>query len=455
MELFIARSLGLQIPCGRKEIHMKEFVDQIFQSIEYQLDNKGEILFQKQGSSYRIPIIDEDKTKKNVKAIIEDLLARKSLDRTIGKIKNAISHIQFLYILSHDGFRIAKGIPKDEKILVCDIYTFSVAARYLFELLPKKKKTSSLKICAGVMSPAFQDSGVNLVKRIWETVGYDVIDLGNKVKPEDWINAIDNHQLSLISVSCMTNKSIKNLNKLLKKLSQRDEKIPVITGGVAVNKIIAHDSSEKYNLPLYFVQGINDADSVLLKALSDNPIDIPEIKKTEDFPPPPAILPITAKHGIKLYKIRISDIVINKNSRKRCSACSGNRKKNCPLNLGYERQKTLEESHRFINSFKFAILSVVDIPEENDRKRCKTIWYDFIRLEQFFDSRSNSAYAFRLPMICPFCLPKDCRLPKGECVYPAFYRQVPETYNINVLKTLDNAFGGKGTGSEYSIILVK
>ena len=45
-------------------VHMKEFVDQIFQSIEYQLDNKGEILFQKQGSSYRIPIIDEDKTKK-------------------------------------------------------------------------------------------------------------------------------------------------------------------------------------------------------------------------------------------------------------------------------------------------------------------------------------------------------------------------------------------------------
>ena len=64
---------------------MKEFVDQIFQSIEYQLDNKGEILFQKQGSSYRIPIIDEDKTKKNLKALIENLLAKEPLDRVIGK----------------------------------------------------------------------------------------------------------------------------------------------------------------------------------------------------------------------------------------------------------------------------------------------------------------------------------------------------------------------------------
>lgn len=124
--------------------HMKEFVDQIFQSTEYQLDNKGEILFQKQGSSYRIPIIDEDKTKKNVKVIIEDLLARESLDRTIGKIKNAISYIQFLYILSHDGFRIAKGIHKDEKITVRDIYSFSVAARYLFELLIEKRIVLSL-----------------------------------------------------------------------------------------------------------------------------------------------------------------------------------------------------------------------------------------------------------------------------------------------------------------------
>ena len=436
-------------------VHMKEFVDQIFQSIDYRHDNKGEILFKKQGSSYRIPIIDEDKTKKNVKVIIEDLLARESLDRTIGKIKNAISHIQFLYILSHDGFRIAKGIPKDEKITVRDIYSFSVAARYFFELLPRPKKEALVKICTGVMAPAVQDSGSNLIKMIWGTQGYEIIDLGNKVKPENWINAIDSHQLSLISVSCMTNKSIKNLNKLLKKLSQRDEKIPVITGGVAVNKIIAHDFSEKYTLPLYFVQGINDADSVLLKALSDNPIDIPEIKKIEDFPPPPAISPITDKHGFKLYKIKISDIVIDENSRQRCSACSGNSKKNCPLNVGYEKQKTFEESRKFINSFKFAILCVVDIPEENDRKNCKTIWYDFMQLEQFFDSQFNGAYAFRLPMACPFCLPKDCRLPKGECVYPAFYRQVRETYNINVLKTLDNVYGGKGTVSEYSIILVK
>jgi len=39
--------------------------------------------------------------------------------------------------------------------------------------------------------------------------------------------------------------------------------------------------------------------------------------------------------------------------------------------------------------------------------------------------------------------------------YPAFYRQVTETYNINVLKTFDNIFGGKENRSEYSIILVK
>ena len=132
-----------------------------------------------------------------------------------------------------------------------------------------------------------------------------------------------------------------------------------------------------------------------------------------------------------------------------------NRKKNCPLTVGYEKQKTLEESCRFINSFKFAILCVMDIPEENDRKHCKTLWYDYIELERYFDSSYNSAYAFRLPMTCPFCLPKNCRLPKGECVYPAFYRQVTETYNINVPKTFDNIFGGKGTRSEYSIILVK
>ena len=62
--------------------------------------------------------------------------------------------------------------------------------------------------------------------------------------------------------------------------------------------------------------------------------------------------------------------------------------------------------------------------------------------------------SFKYPLPCPFCKPKDCALSKGRCMYPIYYRPVPEAFNINVSETIINAFGQNILTGICSLILV-
>lgn len=80
----------------------------------------------------------------------------------------------------------------------------------------------------------------------------------------------------------------------------------------------------------------------------------------------------------------------------------------------------------YLNSYKFAILVLTDILDERDRLSCKSIWEDFLKVEQYLESDFNSAVALKYPMTCPFCLPKECRFHKDEYTFPFLYGQLHE-----------------------------
>jgi hypothetical protein len=186
------------------------------------------------------------------------------------------------------------------------------------------------------------------------------------------------------------------------------------------------------------------------------PVEVPAVKEPEEISTPAELSPVIGRHGFRLFSIRISDIVIDSDARKGCSFCCGDKTRLCALDeIGYEKQRSLEESVRFVGSFKFAVLVVAEGQDESDRPRCKSMWEDLLRVEQYFDSAFNAAHAFKFPMTCPFCLPKECKLRKGECTFPFLYRQLHEQYNINVHETLVNIFGDGTPTGVCSIILVR
>jgi methylmalonyl-CoA mutase cobalamin-binding subunit len=430
-------------------------VEKIRAAIIYQTDADGMILqMRPTGSSPDLPQIDERETRRNAASLMAELLSHASSDTVLSNLRGSVSFVKSLYAQTHDGFRVAKGASRDRSITVSDVYCFSVAASFCLDFLPRTKRETDASVGIGVMAPAIQDCGKNLIKLIWKVAGYDVVDLGNTVHPEAWLSEISRQDFSAVGISCMANKCIANVRKLLGSLTHRGLRLPVIIGGIATNRLMAFDLANEYGLPVYYGSDVNDAVEVLEKALAGVPVEVPEIKNVEELGIPPG-LSVAQDHGFRLCKIKISDIVINQDARKGCSQCSGDKKRLCPLEIGYEHQKPLEESRQFVNSFKFAVLVLADIPDESDRPKCKSVWEGLQSVEQHFNSAFNSAHAFKFPMTCPFCVPKECKLHKGECMFPFLYRPLHEQYNINIPETLANVLGDAKPTGMCSIILVR
>lgn len=435
---------------------MNNLFENLRSAVVYRADSKGNVLLKRmRGSSIDLPEIDEPATHRKVEFLMKQLLSHASSDIVLSNLRDSVSFVKSLYAQTHDGFRVAKGTDRGRSITVSEVYGFSVAASLCFDLLPPAKRETNASVAIGVMAPAIQDCGKNLIKLIWKVAGFDVVDFGNTVHPESWFGEISRLDLSAVGISCMVNKCIANVRKLLGSLTHRGLRLPVIIGGIATNRLMAFDLANEYGLPVYHGSDVNDAAEVLEKALAKIPLEVPEIKNVEEISIPAGLSTATEHHGFRLFKIKISDIVINQDARKGCSHCSGDKKRLCPLENGYEQQKSLEESHQFVSSFKFAVLVLVDIPDESDRSKCKSVWEGLLSVEQHLNSAFNSAHAFRFPMTCPFCVPKECKLHKGECMFPFVYRPLHEQYNINIPETLANVLGDAKPTGICSIILVR
>lgn len=429
--------------------------DRILSSIVIQLDeNRKNATRRAPGSSIELPVINEQETRQRLKKLLIELQENNSTDEIIDSLKQAVLDIKQRYVRSHDGFRKAKGVGADLFISVGKIYTFSLAASYLFDaLLPALPDKAMSRIGIGVMAPAVQDCGKNLIKMVWQGGGYQVIDLGNKVKPEKFIEVINEQHLQAIGISCMVSKSQQGLISLLKILKAEEIGIPIIIGGIAVNNMIAMELSQSYGLPVYYGRDINDAEHVLKRAMAGNfeyDQNINSVNRMDCL----EVIGINSKANFMVYPLAIDEIVIDLDARASCYECAGVKKMMCPLEIGYEHVRTLEESTSFINSYEQAFLVATDLPNVDDNQQCKSVWLDLLEIEQKLAREYGEAYAFKLPLICPFCKPAECKLGKGFCTYEGYYRPLHESYNINIGSICSNFINGVLPGI-YSLVLVR
>jgi len=435
---------------------MIDLVDKLRSAVVYRRDAEGKIQLKRvKASSIELPEIDELETRKNAGALIAGFLADNPMDVLLAALKDSVRLVKSFYTQTHNGFRLAKGSGKRSIVTLADLYGFAIAAGYCFDCLAVAKNETRQRVAIGVMAPAIQDAGKNLIKLVWKAAGFEVVDLGNTVPPATWLKEIVQRAPSVIGISCMTNRCVENVRRLLASLSEHEARLPVILGGIAVNKLIAFDLTKEYGLPVHYGRDVTDAEGVLVKALAGAPVEIPVVREVERLEIPPELIPVVERQGFNVYRIGIADIVVDNDARRGCSTCSGDKRRLCPLEVGYETEKSLEESTDLVNRFKFAVLVMAENPDEEDRATCKSMWESLLRLEQYLDTSFNSAQAFKFAMTCPFCLPSECRLPKGECTFPYLYRQLHEQYHINVPATLANAFGDAAPPGNCAIILVR
>jgi len=435
---------------------MKALFDEIMAGIVVQRDQGGEILRVKStGSSMEVPAIDNITTALNMSALLQRWLSVYPPEQVFELLQEIVTAIKSLFVFSHDGFRSAKGISKADRISVADIYAFSIAAGYCLEVMPHVVTECDSSIGIGVMAPARQYCGKNLIRLVWQTAGYRVIDLGSSLAPDAWIRLIEENELSVVGISCMRGQCIANLEKLLSSLGKNHKNIGIVVGGISINAAIAFDLSGRFGISCHYGRDVTDAVAVLKKSLAGDPLDIPAVRHVEALELPMNLTAVMRKHGIKAYRIPIRSVVISDEAREGCALCDGDKKGLCPLMTGFEKPRSVEESRKFVEGFHFGVVVIADAIDASDRQTCKFLWDSVFRVETYLGSRYRMVYGFRFPTSCPFCPPAACSLPRGHCSIPSCYRPVPEVFNISMPKTMRDVFGDSSPGGMFALILVR
>lgn len=103
-------------------------------------------------------------------------------------------------------------------------------------------------VVVGLIRGNTQDIGKNLVVLMLKANGFNVIDLGKNVKPEEFIQAAEANNAVAIGISVMTNSSVTYAEKTVELLKEKGlaDKYLVMTGGSAMSEQIASQIGATY-----------------------------------------------------------------------------------------------------------------------------------------------------------------------------------------------------------------
>lgn len=111
-----------------------------------------------------------------------------------------------------------------------------------------KTSENGIKILMGTIEGDIHDLGKNIVIYLLKSVGFDVIDLGVDVRPEDFIKGIRETGAAIMGISVLITFSINAVKKvvdLLEEAGLRD-KVTVVIGGYPVNERIREYTGADY-----------------------------------------------------------------------------------------------------------------------------------------------------------------------------------------------------------------
>ena len=111
----------------------------------------------------------------------------------------------------------------------------------LIGLLLQRKPVS--QVVMGTAKGDLHDIGKNLVLMMLESAGFEIVNLGTDVAPEDFVAAVKEHNADIVGISALlttTMGMMKNTIDALVEAGYRD-KVKVIIGGAPVNQKYADE----------------------------------------------------------------------------------------------------------------------------------------------------------------------------------------------------------------------
>ncbi len=97
------------------------------------------------------------------------------------------------------------------------------------------------KMVLGTVKGDLHDIGKNLVGMMCEGAGFEVIDLGNDVDPEDFVEAVKEHKPTILGKSALLTTTLGAMERTIKILEGAGlrDKVKIMIGGAPVNQDFA------------------------------------------------------------------------------------------------------------------------------------------------------------------------------------------------------------------------
>jgi 5-methyltetrahydrofolate--homocysteine methyltransferase len=174
------------------------------------------------------------------------------------------------------------------------------AVAYLEQFMEKSSTATRGKILLATVKGDVHDIGKNLVEIILSNNGYEVVNLGIRVAPEELIRAAHEHQPDAIGLSGLLVKSAQQMVITAGDLKEAGIQVPLLVGGAALSeKFTKTKIAPAYGAPTFYCKdamtGLNKMNEIMDPALRAEVLsshifhDSPEqVRATESVPAPPA-----------------------------------------------------------------------------------------------------------------------------------------------------------------------
>lgn len=91
------------------------------------------------------------------------------------------------------------------------------------------------KVVIGTVAGDLHDIGKNLVAMLLESSGFEVVDLGVDVSPENFLAAVDEHKPDIVGLSALLTTTMTSMRDTVKALADKQPGVKTMIGGAPVS----------------------------------------------------------------------------------------------------------------------------------------------------------------------------------------------------------------------------
>ena len=127
------------------------------------------------------------------------------------------------------------------------------SAKSAFKAIKRRMKSGSAvskgKVVMATVKGDVHDIGKNIAVTVLQNYGYDVIDMGKNVPPEDVVDAVKKHGAKLVGLSALMTTTVKNMEETIRLLKRECPEVKIMVGGAVLTKEYAEKIGADYYCP--------------------------------------------------------------------------------------------------------------------------------------------------------------------------------------------------------------